>query len=81
MTPNRTASIDADAENGLVKEHYDGWAQTGEIVGSQEVFDPPFSFSAAALSGSFVGLLAAAIARMKGFSGKQGWTSQFDHFG
>jgi|SRR5277367_2142817 hypothetical protein len=30
-------------------------------------------FSAAALSGSFGGLLAAAIANMKGLGGKQGW--------
>ena len=30
-------------------------------------------FSAAALSGSFGGLLAAAIAKMKGIGGKPGW--------
>lgn len=30
-------------------------------------------FSAAALSGSFGGLLAAAIANMKGIGGKSGW--------
>ena len=30
-------------------------------------------FSAAALSGSFGGLLAAAIANMKGIEGKSGW--------
>ena len=30
-------------------------------------------FSAAALSGSFGGLLAAAIANMKGLGGKAGW--------
>jgi MFS family permease len=30
-------------------------------------------FSAAALSGSFGGLLAAAIANMKGLGGKPGW--------
>jgi hypothetical protein len=30
-------------------------------------------FSAAALAGSFGGLLAAGIAQMKGIGGKQGW--------
>ena len=37
-------------------------------------------FSAAAMSGSFGGLLAAAIAKMDGIGGKRGWAWIFVSF-
>lgn len=45
------------------------WYKRGELGIRTAIF-----FSAAALAGSFGGLLAAAIALMKGVGGKPGWT-------
>lgn len=59
------------AEAGLfpgVNFYLSCWYKSSEIGVRSSIF-----FSAAALAGSFGGLLAAAIARMKGIGGMPGW--------
>ena len=59
------------AEAGLfpgVNYYLSCWYKRGELGLRAAVF-----FSAAALAGSFGGLLAAAIALMDGIGGKDGW--------
>jgi MFS family permease len=59
------------AEAGLfpgVNYYLSCWYKRSEFGIRAAIF-----FSAAALAGSFGGLLAAAIAKMKGIGGKQGW--------
>lgn len=59
------------AEAGLfpgVNYYLSCWYKSSEIGVRSSIF-----FSAAALAGSFGGLLAAAIAKMDGISGKPGW--------
>lgn len=59
------------AEAGLfpgVNYYLSCWYRRGEFGIRAAIF-----FSAAALAGSFGGLLAAAIAQMRGVGGKPGW--------
>jgi len=39
MNRDSTATLDGDREKGVVKEHFDAGAYTGDIVVTQEIFD------------------------------------------
>lgn len=65
------------AEAGLfpgVNYYLSCWYRRGEFGIRAAIF-----FSAAALAGSFGGLLAAAIAQMDGIGGKRGWAWIVSH--